>query len=36
MSNPIEAVLKFEEHINARNPEAICSLKTTDGESLMR
>ncbi|HEY2392841.1 MAG TPA: nuclear transport factor 2 family protein [Candidatus Angelobacter sp.] len=32
MSNPIEVVLRFEEHINARNAEAICALMGPDGE----
>ncbi len=32
--NPIDAVLKFEEHINARNAEAICALMTADGEFI--
>jgi len=32
MMNPIDVVLKFEEHINTRNAEAICALMTTDGE----
>ncbi|MBZ5508344.1 MAG: nuclear transport factor 2 family protein [Acidobacteriia bacterium] len=34
MSNPIEVVLKMEGHINARNPEAICTLMTADGEFI--
>jgi uncharacterized protein (TIGR02246 family) len=34
MANPIETVLKFEEAINARHPEAICSLMTADGEFI--
>lgn len=32
--NPIQVVLKFEEAINARNPEAICALMTADGEFI--
>lgn len=28
--NPIQAVLKFEELINAHNPDAICALMTAD------
>jgi ketosteroid isomerase-like protein len=34
MMNPIDAVLKFEEHINAHNAEAICALMTADGEFI--
>jgi ketosteroid isomerase-like protein len=29
--DPIQVVLKFEEAINARDPEAICALMTADG-----
>lgn len=29
--NPIQVVLKFEEAINAHNPEAVCALMTSDG-----
>jgi uncharacterized protein (TIGR02246 family) len=32
--NAIEAVLKFEQAINARDPEAICSLMTADAEFI--
>jgi uncharacterized protein (TIGR02246 family) len=32
MTNPIDVVLGFEHAINARDPEAICSLMTIDGE----
>ncbi|HKV94005.1 MAG TPA: nuclear transport factor 2 family protein [Candidatus Angelobacter sp.] len=31
MPSPIKIVLQFEEAINARNPDAICSLMTADG-----
>jgi hypothetical protein len=34
MSNSIEVVLRFEEHINACNVEAICALMTSDGEFI--
>jgi len=34
MANPIEIVLQFEEAINARNPDAICALMTSDGEFI--
>ena len=34
MVNPVEVVLKFEQAINSRNPEAVCSLMTTDGEFI--
>lgn len=34
MLNPIAAVLQFEQAINSRNPEAICSLMTSDGEFI--
>lgn len=34
MANPIEIVLKFEQAINARQPDAICSLMTSDGEFI--
>ena len=34
MVNPVEVVLKFEQAINSRNPEAICSLMTADGEFI--
>jgi ketosteroid isomerase-like protein len=30
MSNPIEAVLKFEQLINSRSPDAVCGLLTED------
>jgi ketosteroid isomerase-like protein len=33
-ANPIEVVLKFEELINARNPQDVCALMTTDGEFI--
>ncbi len=32
--NPIEIVLKFEQLINARNPQDVCALMTTDGEFI--
>jgi ketosteroid isomerase-like protein len=32
MANSIAVVLEFEEHINARNVEAICGLMTSDAE----
>ena len=32
MTTPIDAVLSFERAINSRDPEAICSLMTDDGE----
>ena len=32
--NPIEVVLKFEQRINARNPQDVCALMTTDGEFI--
>lgn len=31
MPNSIEVILQFEEAINARNPDAICSLMSADG-----
>jgi len=31
-ANPVEVVLKFEQLINARNVESICSLMSSDGE----
>src|SRR5689334_19929227 len=31
-ASPIEAVLRFEQAINARNPEAIIALMAADGE----
>ena len=31
MSNPVQVVLKFEDLINARDPEPICALMTADG-----
>ena len=34
MPNPIETILEFEKAINARNPDAICSLMTADGEFI--
>ena len=34
MLNPIAAVLQFEQAINSRDPEAICSLMTSDGEFI--
>ncbi|HEY7402457.1 MAG TPA: nuclear transport factor 2 family protein [Candidatus Angelobacter sp.] len=34
MANPIEIVLEFEHAINARNPDTICSLMTSDGEFI--
>lgn len=34
MTAPIDLVLRFEQAINARDPEAICSLMTPDGEFL--
>lgn len=34
MSNPIHVVLEFEKLINSRNPEAICSLMTANGEFI--
>lgn len=34
MSGPIALVLQFEQAINSRNPEAICSLMTSDGEFI--
>jgi uncharacterized protein (TIGR02246 family) len=34
MANPIEAVLQFEQAINAHNPDAICSLMAADGEFI--
>ena len=34
MSNLIEVVLRFEEHINAHNIEAICALMTSGGEFI--
>ncbi len=32
--NPIEVVLKFEQLINARNPQDVCALMTMDGEFI--
>ena len=34
MSTPIEVVLQFEQAINSRNPEGICSLMTSAGEFI--
>jgi ketosteroid isomerase-like protein len=34
MFNSMEVVLRFEEHINARNADAICALMTSDGEFI--
>jgi uncharacterized protein (TIGR02246 family) len=34
MANPIEIVLKFEQAINAHDPDAVCSLMTADGEFI--
>ena len=34
MSNPIEVVLQFEQAINSRDPEAICSLMSGDAEFI--
>ena len=34
MANPIEIVLQFEQAINAHDPDAICSLMTSDGEFI--
>ncbi len=34
MPNPIEIVLQFEHAINARSPDAICSLMAADGEFI--
>jgi uncharacterized protein (TIGR02246 family) len=34
VSSPIEVVLQFEQAINSRDPEAICSLMTADGEFI--
>lgn len=34
MLNPIAAVLQFEQAINSRDPEAICSLMASDGEFI--
>jgi len=34
MNNPIQVVLGFEKLINARNPEAICALMTSEGEFI--
>ena len=34
MPTPIEVVLQFEEAVNARNPDAICSLMAADGEFI--
>lgn len=34
MSSPIALVLQFEQAINSRAPEAICSLMTADGEFI--
>ncbi len=34
MANAIEVVLRFEELINSRNPEAVCSAMSNDGEFI--
>jgi len=34
VSNPIEVVLQFEQAINSRDPEAICSLMSSDAEFI--
>ena len=34
MLNPIAAVLQFEQAINSRNPDTICSLMAPDGEFI--
>lgn len=34
MANPVELVLRFEQLINSRNPEAICSFMAGDGEFI--
>ncbi|MGC2694404.1 MAG: nuclear transport factor 2 family protein [Candidatus Angelobacter sp.] len=34
MTNPTEIVLRFQELINARDPEAICALMAPDGEFI--
>jgi len=34
MLNPVALVLQFEQAINSRNPEAICSLMASDGEFI--
>ena len=34
MNNPIALVLQFEQAINSRDPEAICSLMASDGEFI--
>ena len=34
MASPIEVVLQFEHFINSRNPNAICSLMTSEGEFI--
>src|ERR1041385_5424347 len=34
MSDPVQVVLEFEKLINARNPEVICELMTSDGEFI--
>ena len=34
MTNPIEVVLQFEQTINSRDPDAICSLITAEGEFI--
>ena len=34
MNTPIDVVLQFEQAINSRNPGAICSLMTGDGEFI--
>jgi len=34
VSNPIEVVLQFEQAINSRDPEAICSLMSGDAEFI--
>lgn len=33
-SSPIEVVLQFERAINSRDPEAICSLMSSDGDFI--
>jgi len=34
MNNPIALALQFEQAINSRDPEAICSLMASDGEFI--
>ena len=34
MGSPIQVVLQFEEAINSRNPDSICSLMAADGEFI--